>query len=430
MRVNQMRLAVMAWRNLWRYGRRTLTTIAAMTLALLTLIVWTSFVQGFLRDLRTTIVEVEIGDLQVYPPDYRVQPSIFDRIGSSAELVDSLGAMGFDASARLLGGGLAAAGDASAGVSLRGVETGQDARVSVVYDRVAQGSWLDPSDPAGIVIGGRLARTLDVGVGDELVLLSQATDGSIANGLYRVRGILAPFSEATDRGGVFLVRQAFLDFFVLPGGAHQVVVRNAEGQPLEASAARIRAAAPDLDVLTWRELFPTLATMLDSVEGTMYILFMIVYLAIAILLVNATLMAVFERIKELGLLKAIGALADAGGRSDPLGGLLSGDAGRGGRPDPRRPAPLLLHPGGDRPGGPRRPDLDLGDRSRPGHAGRRKSDDHRGSAERHVRDRPALDALSRPQGGADPSRRGHAAPVSATDDVRMTATVTSTVSAP
>ncbi len=296
----------MAWRNLWRYGRRTVTTIAAMTLALLTLIVWTSFVQGFLRDLETTIVEVEIGDLQVYPPEYRTQPSIFDRIGTSAELVDTLGAMGFDASARLLGGGLAAAGEASAGVSLRGVETEQDARVSIVYDRVAEGSWLDPSDPAGIVIGGRLARTLDVGLGDEVVLLSQATDGSIANGLYTVRGILAPFSEATDRGGVFLVRQAFLDFFVLPGGAHQVVVRNTSDQPLEASAAQIRAAAPGLDVLTWRELFPTLATMLDSVESTMYILFMIVYLAIAILLINATLMAVFERIKELGLLKAVG----------------------------------------------------------------------------------------------------------------------------
>ena len=301
-----MRLAVMAWRNLWRYGRRTVTTIAAMTLALLTLIVWTSFVQGFLRDLETTIVEVEIGDVQVFPPDYRSQPSMFDRIGAPAELVDTLGAMGFDASARLLGGGLAAAGEASAGVSLRGVETDQDARVSVVYDRVAQGSWLDPSDPRGVVIGGRLARTLDVGLGDELVLLSQATDGSIANGLYRVRGILAPFSEATDRGGVFLVRQAFLDFFVLPGGAHQVVVRTTADQPLETSAAQIQAAAPDLDVLTWRELFPTLATMLDSVEGTMYILFMIVYLAIAILLINATLMAVFERIKELGLLKAIG----------------------------------------------------------------------------------------------------------------------------
>ncbi len=301
-----MRLPVMAWRNLWRYGRRTVTTIAAMTLALLTLVVWTSFVQGFLADLETTVVEVEIGDMQVYPPDYRTQPSIFDRIGTPAELVDTLGAMGFNASARLLGGGLAAAGEAAAGVSLRGVEIDQDARVSVVFDRVAEGSWLDPSDPAGIVIGGRLARTLDVGLGDEVVLLGQATDGSIANDLYRVRGILAPFSEATDRSGVFLVRPAFLDFFALPGGAHQLVVRNTADQPLETSAAQIRAAAPDLDVLTWRELFPTLATMLDSVESSMYILFMIVYLAIAILLINATLMAVFERIKELGLLKAVG----------------------------------------------------------------------------------------------------------------------------
>ncbi len=301
-----MRLAVMAWRNLWRYGRRTLMTVAAMTLALTTLIVWTSMVQGFLRDLETTIVEVEVGDIQVYPPEYRNSPSIFDRIDAPFELVDSLGAMGFDASARLLAGGLAAAGESSAGVSIRGVETLQDARVSMVHDRVADGTWLDPGDPAGLVIGGRLARTLDVGPGDEVVLLSQAADGSIANDLYRVRGILAPISEATDRGGVFMVRQAFLDLFAVPGGAHQVLVRTGADQPLDVSADRIRTAAPGLEVMTWRELFPTLATMLDSVEGTMYILFMIVYLAIAILLVNATLMAVFERIKELGLLKAIG----------------------------------------------------------------------------------------------------------------------------
>ena len=301
-----MKLAVMAWRNLWRYGRRTLMTVAAMTLALTTLIVWTSMVQGFLRDLETTIVEVEVGDIQVYPPEYRNSPSIFDRIDAPFELVDSLGAMGFDASARLLAGGLAAAGESSAGVSIRGVETLQDARVSMVHDRVADGTWLDPGDPAGLVIGGRLARTLDVGPGDEVVLLSQAADGSIANDLYRVRGILAPISEATDRGGVFMVRQAFLVLFAVPGGAHQVLVRTGADQPLDVSADRIRTAAPGLEVMTWRELFPTLATMLDSVEGTMYILFMIVYLAIAILLVNATLMAVFERIKELGLLKAIG----------------------------------------------------------------------------------------------------------------------------
>ena len=301
-----MKLAVMAWRNLWRYGRRTLMTVSAMTLALITLIVWTSMVKGFLQDLETTIVEVEVGDIQMYPPEYRDSPSIFDRIAAPAELVESLGAMGFNASARLMAGGLAAAGESSAGVSIRGVETDQDARVSAVYDRLAQGSWLDPGDPSGIVIGGRLAKTLDVGVEDEVVLLSQAADGSIANDLYRVRGILATFSDATDRSGVFMVRQAFLDLFAVPGGAHQVVVRTGRDQPLDLSADRIRATAPALEVLTWRELFPTLATMLDSVQGTMYILFMIVYLAIAILLVNATLMAVFERIKELGLLKAIG----------------------------------------------------------------------------------------------------------------------------
>ena len=75
-----MRTAVMAWRNLWRYGRRTAATIAAMALGLAAMIVWTSLSQGFLRDLEAKIVEVEVGDVQVYPAGYRDSPSIFDRI--------------------------------------------------------------------------------------------------------------------------------------------------------------------------------------------------------------------------------------------------------------------------------------------------------------------------------------------------------------
>ena len=301
-----MRTAVMAWRNLWRYGRRTAATIAAMALGLAAMIVWTSLSQGFLRDLEAKIVEVEVGDVQVYPAGYRDSPSIFDRIDAPLALVDSLGAIGYGASPRLLAGGLAAVGESSAGVSVRGVETARDAGASAVSQRVAVGSWLDAATPTGIVIGSRLAGTLDAGPGSEIVLLGQAADGSIANGLYTVRGVLAPVAEGTDRGGVFMTRAAFLELFALPGGAHQIVVRTGDAEPVDVAAERVRAAAPGFDVVTWRELFPALSSMLDSVEGMMYVLFMVVYLAIAIMLINSTLMAVFERIKELGLLKAVG----------------------------------------------------------------------------------------------------------------------------
>jgi ABC-type lipoprotein release transport system permease subunit len=213
---------------------------------------------------------------------------------------------GFRVSARLIGGGLAAAGEASAGVVLEGIDVAADRDVSAIGTHIALGAWLDPADPAGVVIGTSLAHTLGVDPGDELILLSQAADGGIANDLYTVRGVLKSIGDETDRAGVFMTAAAFRRFFVFPDGAHQFIVRTPDAEDLASSMARLRDLAGGFDVQSWRDLMPLLASLLDSTRALMQVVFLVIYLVVVILLVNATLMAVFERIRELGVLKAIG----------------------------------------------------------------------------------------------------------------------------
>ncbi len=301
-----MRLLVMAWRNLWRYRRRTVVTVAAMTLALLVMVLYTSLVEGYLRDLERNIVDIELGDIQVFAPGYRENPSIYNRIDDPDRLVAALKARGFRASARLAGGGLAAAGESSAGVGLMGVDVEQDAQVSAVAEHVARGRWLDPTDHGGVVVGSRLAQTLGVGPGDEVVLLGQAADGGIANDLYTVRGVLRSVSDDADRAGVFMTAPAFRTFFALPTGTHRIVVRRPDEIELAAAMAEVRVVASGLDVQSWRDLVPILASLLDSTRALIQIVFLVIYIVVAILIVNATLMTVFERIRELGVLKALG----------------------------------------------------------------------------------------------------------------------------
>ena len=178
--------------------------------------------------------------------------------------------------------------------------------MSVISTRLAAGAWLDDGDPAGVVVGRRLARALDLAVGDELVVLSQTTDGGIANDLYAVRGILDSVSEGVDRSAVFLTAAAFRELFVMPTGAHEIVLRKPDELELAAALEIAQGLAPDLDTRSWRSLVPTLATYLDSARQMMGIISAIIYIVVAILILNAMLMAVFERIREFGVLKALG----------------------------------------------------------------------------------------------------------------------------
>ena len=301
-----MKLVSMAWRNIWRNTRRTGVTVGAMALALLAMVLATSMMQGYVANMERRIIEVELGDIQVFAADYRQKPSIYSRIDEPGGLIESLDGIGFKAAPRLLGGALVAARNESAGVSLRGVELASDDRVSTIFGQVNSGQWLASDDPRGVVVGRRLARTLGVKEGDELVILSQATDGSIANDLFYVRGVLATTSDATDRAGVFMNAESFREFFVLPDGAHQLLVRRPPGVELEAATSQVAGLAPDLDVKSWKQLMPTFATIIESTSQMMVMVIFVMYVVIAILILNATLMAVFERVREFGVLKALG----------------------------------------------------------------------------------------------------------------------------
>lgn len=306
LRVFGLKIFRFAWRNVWRNRRRSQVTIAAMSLGLLVMILYAGLMEGYLRMMEANVVDLEVGDVQIFAGDYRNAPSVHTRIVDSQRIIASLAAAGYPATPRLLAFGLAAADESSAAVSFRGIDVASDARVSAVHERVAQGHWLDPAQPKEIVIGRKLARTLAIGLGEEVVVISQGADEAMAYDLFSVRGILESVGDATDRTGVFMTDAAFRELFVVPEGVHQIVVRRPPELPLEDAVLEIVGIVHAHDIQSWRTLMPTIASMLDSARGAMVAMFLIVYLAIAILILNAMLMAVFERIREFGVLKALG----------------------------------------------------------------------------------------------------------------------------
>lgn len=302
-----MKILSISSRNVFRNWRRTLVTTLAMGFAGFIMILFASLTQGLLQASERNIVAMDLGDIQIHAKGFRDDPDLYNRIHNAGVIVRKLQQIGFHATRRLYGFGLAAAGSASAGVQLRGIDLSTESTVTQIHHHVMHGEWLDAADPQGVVIGRKLARTLAVKPGDELIFVGQAADGSMANELYTLKGILKSVGEEVDRTGFYMNERAFRALMALPEGAHEIaVMRPDRSSDLKAAAARVAETAPEYETMDWRGLRPVIARILDLADTQMIIMVLITYVAVAMVVLNAMLMGVFERIRELGIMKALG----------------------------------------------------------------------------------------------------------------------------
>lgn len=302
-----MNLFTCAVRNIWRSRQRSGVIIGAMAFAGFIMIFYATLMEGLLYTTERNAIAMETGQFQIHAEGYRDDPDLYKLVEEPGAILAVLAAKDFLGAPRLYGFGLAAAGASSAGVRLRGVSVARERTVTDLDRHLLAGSWLDEGDPGGVVVGRRLAVILGLETGSEVVIVSQAADGSMANELYRVRGILKSVGEGIDRAGFFMVESAFRELMVLPAGVHEIAVRNVgERTDLAGRTQLLAGLVAGLEVLNWRQLQPVVARILDISKFSLYLMLVITYTAVGILTLNSMLMGVFERIHEFGIIKALG----------------------------------------------------------------------------------------------------------------------------
>lgn len=195
----------------------------------------------------------------------------------------------------------------SIGVTLVGIEPEQEAAISFIGHAVKEGAYLATDDLYGILIGKALIEDFETKLGHKVVLMSQDGSGEISSRAFRIGGIFRAELEATEKRYVFVTMAAAREMLKVNGISEASVLLSSHGDAARAASA-LRGALPkeEYDVQTWRELLPMVTAVLELYDGLIFLWFIVVFVAMAFGIVNTILMAVFERIREFGLLMALG----------------------------------------------------------------------------------------------------------------------------
>ena len=301
----------LAYRNITRNAKRTAINVISSMIALSIIIFFEGFISGMFDLMRKNAVETTISDLQIHPAKYRDESSLYLNIKNSSKVADSLRQNNINSSERFLSGALLASDNDSSGVFVTGLDPANEKSVTLLHKNVFKGKWLDELGKNEVVIGKDLAEKLQLKIGDQIVLIGEAFDGTIANDYFVVGGILKTLGVGIDKAGMFMNTRDFREYYIYPEGAHEILTKNppkTELAQFQKNVINIVSGVTDqkLEEETWKQINPTLSQSLEQSQSSMMVIYIIIYIALALLLVNSSLMSVFERIPEFGVIKSLG----------------------------------------------------------------------------------------------------------------------------
>lgn len=303
-----MWIVTLALRNLTRNPARTVLTGTAIALCV-ALTVWGANFEygGWQARLESSITAVS-GHVVVGADGYVEDPEPERVVSDSEALADAIRqhVTGARVLRRAVVGGLLTSPRNTSQAMVSGVEPELEREATKLDDHLVEGEWLQAGDPRGVVIGRTMADTLEVEVGDKLVLMTQVGDEMDSVPL-RVRGIYRTGTDMTD-GFVAMADLSALQP-MLPGTdpAHQIAIQLDEA----ARAPGVRDIAAGLvgdgvSVLTWDEAMPELKRQMEVDRGVSAIVYMFIFIIIAVVILTTILMSVAERTREFGVLLALG----------------------------------------------------------------------------------------------------------------------------
>ena len=302
-------LIKIAWRNIWRSPTRSLVVLGAISLGIWALIFLLSFSRGMIYNLIDNSIRREIGHLQLEHPDFHKQKEFQHYLPQADSLANILARdpAVTAISARTISLGMVSSAKGARGIRIWGVKPGDERGVSFIAEKVEEGVFLEEARNP-VLMSRRLAGKLGLKMRSKAVLTFQDLDGNITAGAFRITGLFDSGTTPFDEGTV-LVRQE--DLLRLTGGAeeglaHQIVAIIDDPDSVQVVRDRLAGSFRGARLTSYSEVAPEIALYESQIGIMNAIIITIFMLALVFGIINTMLMAVLERIRELGMLMAIG----------------------------------------------------------------------------------------------------------------------------
>ena len=304
-------LATMAWRNLWRNRRRTYITLSAIVFGVFLAVIMMAMQDRNWADMIRLAARLGAGHVTLQHPEYLDTPTLTRTVQGT----DTLRRLAADdphvirVVERITGFTMLATARENLGAGFIAVSPEQeDDETLSLLEAIVEGEFFGSSTGGGIILGEKLASNLDVELGSRLVYTLTDKDGEIVSALARVSGIVRTGSPSVDAGICLLPIGAVREVVgFAPDEAIQIAAFVDDQRASDAVVAALGAEAPaDVAVLPWHELQPDLAVFIAMKVGGAKVMMLVLAVLVAAGIFNTLFVSVMERLREFGIMLAVG----------------------------------------------------------------------------------------------------------------------------
>ena len=323
-----------AWKNIWRNRMRSLIVMIAVTIGMIGGIFSSAVFKGMSDQRVKEAIKYETSHIQIHHPKFMENQELKYTLENPERMAGEIGSMPQvqSVSRRMEIPVMIKSTATGTGVQLMGIDPDKEREVTAIYDAVYDSTDLieqygfeDPQRISGflkdscgtyfgrktrwqqIVIGEELAKQLKVDVKSKVVVNLQTTDGNLSGGVFRVAGIYRITNSAFENTVAFVEKDVLAELTGLrTGSTHELAIRLEDDGELNAMMSQLETKYPDLNIMSWKDIQPELGMITEWLDVMLYFVMVIILLALGFGIVNTMLMVVMERVKELGMLMAIG----------------------------------------------------------------------------------------------------------------------------